>query len=839
MFAKQTSNKGRSIAGDKPKHTAIEKLTKQSVEENPLWQSLALSPAGIQPKLSAPGSSDTPNRNNGNPASDAQLASTTNGITTLHPDVRAHSRSAEIHAHEAVHRAQFKATARRGDRRELELDAQAGARSILAGASYVPSYSAPPNQTLNFDPLMPDVSASADANARSLSTLQPAGDSRSDVAASSTREVGTGGSQSLRFHISVSGAGARGSVNTTTDLSVSYDPGQPIGTGVGPPVLRDPELGFGPAIPIPLYPVVIRYSRELRLTDTDGRAVTVTISSNVNFTHESWARAIAGQPLTFDTLLNLRGDDASVTVVIFGSGPLQPYYTNYFYNGISLNIQSAVTESSLMAGAGLLPFSSAVPARFVRSELTAGEQFDSLEAFLVSADAIEIARRIEVERQRREALGWFGRFLEDSGIGAALSEIGDEISALWNSLPPEVRGVLIAVGKFIVGLVLVLGIAALIVLAAPEVAFATAVLVVAAIAFAAVFAISAVSRTIESINAGTFDPAVILATALLDTVGLGGLIEAITDESIISGQPLHRSLQDRWEAGTTGILQIIATILAVRGAMGRGVPLEGGGGGRRGGELPPIILRDPPLNPIRPIEPVRPVDPLRPIEPVRPVEPIEPIEPPEVAPRYNPVGRTDAELVLDSDPMPRAGETPAEGIERARLAREEIEWRELEQDYNGLPRRPPRIDIRANDTAHHARGAHTLERHFDLPLRRTATVGERTVEGRIFGDPPWLRPENWSYKWMDEPTINETVNAYLRAHWEAIRQDLALNGVHEGTFHAGDLIGEGFFNRGMGGFGPRAAVFHQTGFVTITFEFIPGNPPSFFVVRAFPAGRGF
>ncbi len=87
--------------------------------------------------------------------------------------------------------------------------------------------------------------------------------------------------------------------------------------------------------------------------------------------------------------------------------------------------------------------------------------------------------------------------------------------------------------------------------------------------------------------------------------------------------------------------------------------------------------------------------------------------------------------------------------------------------------------------------------------------------------------------------MNDTINTYLRVNWQTIRSELALEGKLEATFDAGNAIGEGFFNEGQMGIGSRNAVYHQTSTVPLTLQFIPGPPPSFFVVRAFPAGRGY
>ena len=84
--------------------------------------------------------------------------------------------------------------------------------------------------------------------------------------------------------------------------------------------------------------------------------------------------------------------------------------------------------------------------------------------------------------------------------------------------------------------------------------------------------------------------------------------------------------------------------------------------------------------------------------------------------------------------------------------------------------------------------------------------------------------------------MNRTVNEHLRANWEAIRSDLALNGEYNGTFDAGHRTGEGFFNEGMFGAGARSARYGQTSNVTLRLRLLPATPPRFFVVTAFPSG---
>ncbi|WP_157437135.1 hypothetical protein [Actinoplanes subtropicus] len=169
---------------------------------------------------------------------------------------------------------------------------------------------------------------------------------------------------------------------------------------------------------------------------------------------------------------------------------------------------------------------------------------------------------------------------------------------------------------------------------------------------------------------------------------------------------------------------------------------------------------------------------------------------------------------------------------------DDLELRRWEEGYDNLGDEPPKFDVALNDAAHRADDAHTVDRHGpDVPLRRDPTM--RTIEGRIYGDTGWARPMNASFRWTDHSTMNRTVNDYVRAHWEQIRNNLATDGVHQATFDAGHRIGEGFVNTGMGGAGPRRAQYMTTSVVRILIAIAPGtDPPEPFIVTAFPAGLG-
>jgi hypothetical protein len=150
---------------------------------------------------------------------------------------------------------------------------------------------------------------------------------------------------------------------------------------------------------------------------------------------------------------------------------------------------------------------------------------------------------------------------------------------------------------------------------------------------------------------------------------------------------------------------------------------------------------------------------------------------------------------------------------------------------------PPKVNVARNDAEFRDEGAHTVDRHGpDIPLERAANM--KTIEGRVFGDPPWRR-ENASFKWTDHTTMNRTINDYVSQNWDTIRADLAIKGEHEGLFDAGHRVGVGYFNKGMYGAGPRETQFWSTSLVKIRMSLVEGSdPPQPFLLTAFPAALG-
>ncbi|WP_249997456.1 hypothetical protein [Actinoplanes sp. M2I2] len=154
--------------------------------------------------------------------------------------------------------------------------------------------------------------------------------------------------------------------------------------------------------------------------------------------------------------------------------------------------------------------------------------------------------------------------------------------------------------------------------------------------------------------------------------------------------------------------------------------------------------------------------------------------------------------------------------------------------YDQLGPEPPRINLAQND--HDNSTAHTIARHGpDVPLRRDPDV--QTIEGRIYKDTGWRRPENQSFRWDSPAVMTREINRYVRQNWEAIRSDLALGGRHEDYFTSDNRVGEGFLNGGMYGTGPRQAHYMVTKLMLIRIELVPNSDPAkAFVVSAFPAG---
>lgn len=202
---------------------------------------------------------------------------------------------------------------------------------------------------------------------------------------------------------------------------------------------------------------------------------------------------------------------------------------------------------------------------------------------------------------------------------------------------------------------------------------------------------------------------------------------------------------------------------------------------------------------------------------------------------------SDAELKANLDPTIRKGETLTQAKQRIKSAEQERYLRGYISSAESLGENPNKFNISRNDLNYiTGYNAHTDIRHSPkITLEKSsAPSGTRTIEGRIYGDPPWSKAENFSYKWLDESTMNRTINEYLEKNWEQIRWELATKQRIDIRFDAGKAIGEGYFNKNIGTNNPPQAVYSKTSYVRIFIRLDQNEPMKPVIITAHPLGKG-
>jgi hypothetical protein len=446
--------------------------------------------------------------------------------------------------------------------------------------------------------------------------------------------------------------------------------------------------------------------------------------------------------------------------------------------------------------------------------------------------------RTEAERKNREGErapvqgGWWSSFKQAVGglIDSVRNWFTRTFGEFWGGLLFGVLAALVIVAVGICAAYVVGWLVGLVIVSAKAAAIVTAVILIVG---AVGLGIYNRFQEFEADNPGKspsfWQGLGLVGLGIADLTGIPYIVEGLVGQRAF-GKELSESEKGE-RIGMGVVFLATAGLAAYKGvpALLRGKPKAPGGepgAGAPGERMPDPAPAAGERAPAAPAQDQGP-----PGQPPRPVEP----------PRYDATTRTTEQLRQDVDPAPRAGETAAQAAARVQAAEAELRVREMMEVYDALGEEPPRLRVREHDAAHAAQGAHSAERHGpDVPLRRgDAPAGGRTVEGRIYGDPPWGNPQNWSYRWINDSVWQRTVQDYLTGSWERIRSDLAANGQHNATFDAGNLVGEGFYNSGMHGAGPQVAVYHRTSFVSITVRLVPGSsPPRFYIHTAFPAGRG-
>lgn len=537
---------------------------------------------------------------------DRPVATTDATGTTVDVDAVRPGGLDQVLTHEQVHAEQI-ARGRAGfptaPVADLEDEARAGGRSLMAGAAFTPALAADPGATLAFGPedWFPDVQSRSTEEAGAVARAGLTDPTAELVTSFRTSEEGL--TRSMAYEMSVAASGAGGGVVSTTSVSLSHDPLRTAGV-VGPPTIRiDVEHVRGPVEEVPAYPYELTYRRLIAYTDRDGRVVNVEVTGTVWFSDETWADQVGRRTPSFDALLALQGDEGLFSARLTGDGPVTTYWSDLVSDERSVDQQCRTAVEAFFGGAGSR-YAVLRGARFLDPRTTAGEQFTSLRSALEVVDALTLIERAQITAAQATEPGLadligeglasllgpvfaelveFGTWLEELipdppewFVGAmtaaleGLAWLGGEIADWWAGLDPRLRGVLKALGWFAVG---ILGVAAiaLVVVAAAEalgvtLAFGAAMLIVGGVLLVGTYVYSLVNRTIEAITDGSPEALLAVQTvALLDTVGISAIVEAFTNTSILTGRQLGRSVEERWEGGTSGILQLVSLILMARG----------------------------------------------------------------------------------------------------------------------------------------------------------------------------------------------------------------------------------------------------------------------------------
>ena len=382
--------------------------------------------------------------------------------------------------------------------------------------------------------------------------------------------------ETVSFEISTTASGKKGSIVSATKISVIFSPQDSFLIPTVEPVSELPGTRKAST-----YPIQILYGRTIIYSDSDSRSCQFEMKGNVFFTHKQWAEQLGAREPSFESLQELMGDTGSLTVEMRGisSIPNLEYFMHSRVTGNSLNLQQyeatrlPITHSVSHPGgiasahAGI----TSVPADFILLDASAGEQFISLQRFLFAADIYEIERRRLREFLKRiRSSDSSDNDDGESWLESAISWFGNPISEAWNAIPAPVRGVLKAVGKAAVGIAVVIGTAALIVALAPvELAVGTVALVLGGALLLEQFVVSLFGRGKEAELTGEGSTLDVIGAALGDVSGVSGIYEARTDKSILSDVPLNRSEEERWEGGTMGAIQIVATFFGIRSSIKR------------------------------------------------------------------------------------------------------------------------------------------------------------------------------------------------------------------------------------------------------------------------------
>ena len=262
-------------------------------------------------------------------------------------------------------------------------------------------------------------------------------------------------------------------------------------------------------------------------------------------------------PLDFDALVQLKGahSEFSITLLEKGNIPVTASIQDKKPGEMDmLTIASAAAKALTIEQSG-----ASASADFARPETTVGEQFDSIEKFLRVGEAIVIA-----ERQKEHPKSEHHQGSGTIAVGSGKKKADDDEGGGW--------------GSFLLNILITAVVAVIVFVFLPElivaltgVTLATAMAYVAVSLLAASFANNLINRWKEGRAAGS-NFLSILSAAVLDTLEISKVEEAITDRSALTGEELNRGLGERIAGGIEGVVGTFMNALGVHEWAGTRVP---------------------------------------------------------------------------------------------------------------------------------------------------------------------------------------------------------------------------------------------------------------------------
>ncbi len=439
-----------------------------------------------------------------------------------------------------------------------------------------------------------------------------------------------------------------GSIKSDTNLKAEYDfttyKWIPTYEGI---VLPDPATYSKIA-----YPVQVHYAQRIEYSDSNNRKLIIVVSADGYFTPEKWLDAIrfSAIPIPANAILGYKANRVKFHWTIYGRGDK----FGYGFEADSFGENTSISDLTSMP-IQLEYFDSPLPPiTFLRPYTTPAKQFVEIMKFLDAAD--KNANDYMAKHPPQKVSYGGGGVVNVSGNLADKADNKDSGSSMpgWlQAILGVVVGAVLVVGVILLlpyaaaGLVAVAGAAGI----ALSIKAATAIIVGGLLL--AGFINSLRHRIKEAKGKVGFFK--ILGVSLLDTIGIGALIECVTDESLLTGDKLNQSAFGRAFGCTTGILTFLATAKGAFDYFGK-APAPG--------SIPdpvPAPVDTPPVPaPAQPSSPKSVTPPADPVPaPAQPSAPKSIIPPADTVPApAQPSAPKSVTPPADPAPAPRKSKTP-------------------------------------------------------------------------------------------------------------------------------------------------------------------------------------